>query len=106
MSNQIFNTSIVNLASLQKLSFTIPTYQRPFVWGDEQIKKLLGDFYKSFQHNKMKDYYVGTIITKEYGNEAELIDGQQRFTTLWLTAFVFSRKNNNSDIEKILNLCR
>ena len=102
MNNKIFNTSIVNLADLQKFSFTIPTYQRPYVWGGEQIEKLLGDFYKSFQYNKLEDYYIGTILTKEKGNEAELIDGQQRFTTLWLTAFVFSRKNKNSEIEFFL----
>lgn len=102
MVNKIFNTSIVNLAALQKYSFTIPTYQRPYVWGDEQIEKLLGDFFKSFQHNKEEDYYIGTILTKENGKESELIDGQQRFTTLWLTAFVFSRKNKNSEIENFL----
>ena len=102
MDNKIFNTSIVNLAELQQFSFTIPTYQRPYVWGDEQIEKLLKDFYKSFQNNKDEDYYIGTILTKENGKEAELIDGQQRFTTLWLTAFVFSRKNKHSQIEKFL----
>lgn len=102
MDNKKFSTSIVNLEKLQKIRFTIPTYQRPYVWGDEQIKKLLEDFYKSFHHNRNEDYYIGTILTKENGNIAELIDGQQRFTTLWLTAFVFSRKNKNSDIEKIL----
>lgn len=102
MDNKIFNTSIVNLAELQKYSFTIPTYQRPYVWGDEQIEKLLGDFYKSFLNNKEEDYYIGTILTNENGKEAELIDGQQRFTTLWLTAFVFSRINKNSEIEKFL----
>ncbi|ABG60179.1 DUF262 domain-containing protein [Cytophaga hutchinsonii] len=102
MSNKIFNTSIVNLADLQKFSFTIPTYQRPYVWGDEQIEKLLGDFYKSYQYNKEEDYYIGTILTKENGMKAELIDGQQRFTTLWLIAFVFSRINKKSEIENFL----
>ena len=102
LDNKIFNTLIVNLEGLQNLSFTIPTYQRPYVWSEEQIEKLLGDFHKSFLHNKEEDYYIGTILTKENGNEAELIDGQQRFTTLWLTAFVFSRKNKNSEIEKFL----
>ena len=102
MVNKTFQTSIVNLAELQQFNFTIPTYQRPYVWGDEQIEKLLKDFYKSFQYDKNEDYYIGTILTKENGKEAELIDGQQRFTTLWLTAFVFSRKNKNSDVEKFL----
>ena len=100
--NKKFNTSIVNLEQLQKFKFTIPTYQRPYVWGEEQIEKLLGDFHKSYLHNKEEDYFIGTILTKENGIEAELIDGQQRFTTLWLTAFVLKRKNKNSAIEKFL----
>lgn len=102
MVNKMFGTAIVNIEKLQKLSFTIPTYQRPYVWGEEQIIKLLGDFYKSFLHNRNEDYYIGTILTKESETEAELIDGQQRFTTIWLTAFVVSRKHKNSEIEKFL----
>lgn len=100
--NKIFSTSIVNLADLQKFSFNIPTYQRPYVWDNEQIEKMIGDFYKSFQDNKDKYYYIGTILTRENDNIAQLVDGQQRFTTLWLTAFVLSRKNKNSDIDKFL----
>ncbi|UOG91440.1 MAG: DUF262 domain-containing HNH endonuclease family protein [Candidatus Thiothrix sulfatifontis] len=106
MSNKIFSTSVVNLEILQKIKFFIPTYQRPYVWGDEQIKKLLEDFYKSFQYNSDGDYYIGTILTKESIKDnqlvAELIDGQQRFTTLWLTAFVFSRRSKSSNLEKFL----
>lgn len=102
MENKLFKTSIVNLEQLQSIRFTIPTYQRPYVWGDEQIRKLLEDFYKAYKSNSNDDYFIGTILTKENGEVAELIDGQQRFTTLWLTAFVFSRKNQNSQIEKIL----
>ena len=79
--NKKFSTSIVNLEQLQKFKFTIPTYQRPYVWGEEQIEKLLGDFYKTYLNNNEEDYFIGTILTKENGVEAELIDGQQRFTT-------------------------
>lgn len=102
MENKQFSTSVVNLNILQSICFSIPTYQRPFVWGDEQIIKLLSDFYKSFRHDRAANYYIGTILTKEGKNEAELIDGQQRFTTIWLTAFVFSRKIKNSQLEKFL----
>ncbi|WP_461791737.1 DUF262 domain-containing protein [Pedobacter sp.] len=102
MQNRKFGTAIVNLAQLQDFCFSIPTYQRPYVWKDEQIIKLLGDFYKSYKLNPTDEYFVGTILTKESGQLAELIDGQQRFTTLWLTAFVFSQKNKNSVLAKFL----
>lgn len=97
-----FGTSIVNLEDLHSYSFSIPTYQRPYVWGNEQIKKLLDDFYQSFQNASDAEYFVSTFITKEVNGNAELIDGQQRFTTLWIIAFVMSSLNSESDIEKFL----
>ena len=64
--------------------FTIPIYQRLYVWGDEQVKKLLNDLWKHFNDNPNKDYFLGGVIVLEKNRRFELIDGQQRFTTLWL----------------------
>ena len=92
IENKIFNTELLCLRDIVDYSFIIPTYQRPYVWGDEQLKKLIDDFYKSFIQNTNENYYISTIITKdngENGKKSELIDGQQRFTTLWLISFVF-----------------
>jgi len=102
MANKLFYTDLINLNQIEKFGFVIPSYQRPYVWSDIEVKKLLGDFYKAYQKDKESNYYIGTILTKETADEAELIDGQQRFTTLWLIAFVFWTKKSGSDIEKIL----
>lgn len=102
MQNKLFGTDLINLQKIEKFGFVIPSYQRPYVWSDLEVKKLLIDFQNSFNKNKENNYYLGTILTREDENEAELIDGQQRFTTLWLIAFVFWRKNSNSVLEKIL----
>lgn len=101
-NNKIFKSEIVNLSDLDKYSFTIPTYQRPYVWGDEQLKKLLDDFYKSFYTNPESAYYISTILTKEQGHLAEVIDGQQRFTTLWLISFVISKINPQTELVRFL----
>lgn len=101
MTNK-FRTEITNLESLKEFDFSIPTYQRPYVWGQEQIEKLLRDFYLSFDLDENSDYFVGNILTKENGEHAELIDGQQRFTTLWLTAWVISRKSKDSFLREFL----
>lgn len=98
-----FTTKIVSLSTLNNYSFIIPTYQRPYVWGEEQIKKLLDDVLLSFTTNKESIYYISTFLTKEVGDKAELIDGQQRFTTLWLIALVLSEMtSNNSEISTFL----
>ncbi|MDN3689054.1 DUF262 domain-containing protein [Cyclobacterium jeungdonense] len=97
-----FKTDIINLKSLEDFRFTIPTYQRPYVWGDEQLKKLLDNFYLSFRNNPNSIYYISSFLTKEDGALAELIDGQQRFTTLWIISFVLSRICPESDISNFL----
>jgi len=99
---KMFKTDIINLKSLASLRFTIPTYQRPYVWRDEQLKKLLDDFYLSFNNDPESIYYVSSFLTKEDGEVAELIDGQQRFTTLWIISFVLSRICPESEISKFL----
>jgi uncharacterized protein with ParB-like and HNH nuclease domain len=104
MNNQldIFETSIVDMHDVAHLKFIIPTYQRPYVWGEEQIKKLLDDFHLSYTNNPSENYYVSTFLTKEESNQAELIDGQQRFTSLWLIAFAISQIAPESEIRNFL----
>src|SRR5690554_2024328 len=104
MNNQqdIFDTSIVNMDDVAHLKFILPTYQRPYVWGEEEIKKLLDDFHLSYKTNPSENYYVSTFLTKEELNKAELIDGQQRFTSLWLIAFAISQIEPQSEIKNFL----
>ena len=66
--------------------FNVPIYQRLYVWGEEQINTLLEDLIKAYQHNEKYDeehiYYLGGIVVVENNKKFDLIDGQQRFTTL------------------------
>lgn len=95
-----FQTGVISLASVNHFRFHIPTYQRPYVWEEEQISKLLSDCLNAFKEQPEKPYYLGTILTDTDVFNSELIDGQQRFTTLWLLAFSF----NYLGIES--NLCK
>jgi uncharacterized protein with ParB-like and HNH nuclease domain len=66
--------------------YNIPIYQRLYVWETEQINTLLEDLLTACLLDKPR-YYLGGILTvKSPADEREfdLIDGQQRFTTLWL----------------------
>ncbi|QKF59133.1 DUF262 domain-containing protein [Aliarcobacter lanthieri] len=71
-------------------SFEIPIYQRLYVWKDEQVKILLDDLYEAFKSNK-DIFYLGNVLVVENSNNKhfDLIDGQQRFTTLWMFSIVF-----------------
>lgn len=63
----------------------IPHYQRPYRWDKENVEKLILDWK---DHKKKTDYFSGSIVTVASDNkEHDLIDGQQRFTTLFLANF-------------------
>ena len=89
--------TIKGLFSDKKSDFLIPDYQRPYAWGENECQTLWDDIY-SFaipdnDHNKFKqddEYYFGPIVTfKNDCGKLEIIDGQQRLTTLMLLLRAF-----------------
>ena len=64
--------------------YTIPSYQRPYAWTVDQSGELFDDLYDFYQSEQKDDYFLGSIVLiKEEGAPyAEVIDGQQRLTTL------------------------
>ncbi len=73
----------------EELQFSVPIYQRLYVWGAEQIGVLLDDLVAAYLYDKDNSYYLGGImLSKNKQGTYDVIDGQQRFTTLWLLARV------------------
>ena len=71
--------------------YVIPIYQRNFAWGEKEISQLITDISDYANENKDKDkdkqacYYIGTLIVDKKDNGSlEIIDGQQRLTTLYI----------------------
>ena len=77
--------SIESIFDLQvKRIFEIPIYQRNYAWEKDEISALINDVYDAFVQKK-KTYYIGTLVTYQRDNDVfEVIDGQQRLTTLCL----------------------
>ncbi len=72
-------------------TFRIPLYQRPYAWEEPQVQQLLNDLYQASKADNQSDYYLGILSmakTPEDGNCFDLIDGQQRMTTLFLIGSV------------------
>lgn len=67
------------------MSFSIPIYQRQYVWKEKEIHQLMDDFYIAVKDNK-DTYYLGTLICLKEENSPvyKVCDGQQRLTTLIL----------------------
>ena len=64
--------------------YHIPSYQRPYAWTTEETSDLFSDLYDFYKNQKDEQYFLGSIVLiKDEGNPyAEVIDGQQRLTTL------------------------
>lgn len=83
--------------------FIIPIYQRNYDWRKSNCETLFNDILKVQEHNK--DYFIGSIVVLQEGmNEALIIDGQQRITTisLLLLAIVNYLKNNHSEHKSLI----
>lgn len=64
--------------------YIIPAYQRPYSWNKDHATQLISDLHSSFK-NKDREYFVGSMICIKKGdNYFEVVDGQQRLTTLSL----------------------
>lgn len=91
-----FQSKLITLNDVidQQFFFNIPIYQRLYVWGKEQIHTLLDDIVAAWLEEKNEFYLGGTLVIERAVNGSEdmryfdLIDGQQRFTTLWLISVV------------------
>ncbi|TCD29626.1 DUF262 domain-containing protein [Pedobacter psychrodurus] len=69
------------------LRFNVPRYQRLYVWEEEQVKTLFTDIYTAYKAKKEAYYIGGIIIVRNKSLDIyDLVDGQQRFTTIWLMA--------------------
>ena len=65
-------------------TYVIPIYQRNYAWEREEICALIKDVHDSMEKGKPV-YYIGTLVTyKRDENKYEVIDGQQRLTTIYI----------------------
>lgn len=92
--------TIYDLFSDKKADFLIPDYQRPYAWGEAQCRTLWDDIFNfvfpDSDYSKFKDseeYFLGSIVTFANENKKlEVIDGQQRLTTIMLLLRAFYDK--------------
>ncbi|MGO5229430.1 DUF262 domain-containing protein [Thermoguttaceae bacterium LCP21S3_D4] len=64
-----------------KGDFYIPSYQRGYRWGETEVVRLLDDIYST---EGKRNYCLQPVVVRKSGDRYELIDGQQRLTTIYL----------------------
>lgn len=93
---EIFNQQTIKASDGSQITgaLTIPEYQRPYRWTESQIQRLLQDFkdYQADERNRSGKescpFYLGSIILHQQGSKLNIIDGQQRLTTMALIAYL------------------
>jgi uncharacterized protein with ParB-like and HNH nuclease domain len=92
------------------LWFRIPEYQRPYIWSRDQIDDLLDDLTYAHEEKPDQEYFLGSfvfqakkagsVLGQEY-DENDLLDGQQRMTTLMLIFACVRDLCEDSDVKEI-----
>ena len=96
--------TIKGLFADKRSDFIIPDYQRPYAWGENECQTLWDDIFTfaipdgdKDKFNKDDEYYLGPIVTfKNENGKQEIIDGQQRITSLFL---LLRRTTTSHDID-------
>ena len=80
------NKGILKKIFSEEFWFIVPQYQRPYVWQEEIIQELIDDLYYAFENKQNSEYFLGALVlkrtTEKEFREYEILDGQQRLTTL------------------------
>lgn len=75
--------------------YVIPLYQRNYAWRENEIVQLLQDVYESFKKNKCGNYFIGSLVVlRRQNGDFEVIDGQQRLTTMSLITRILDISKN------------
>ncbi|MFA5479732.1 MAG: DUF262 domain-containing HNH endonuclease family protein [Candidatus Muiribacteriota bacterium] len=111
--------AVKNISQLKDYYFFVPDYQREYVWeADDQVEQFIMDIDNEFdgkvEINSQKSYFIGSIIIVKNNDKFEVIDGQQRLTTIVISLCAFrdlldiqenksSCKNYLKTIEELLS---
>ncbi len=85
----------------QKEGYSIPNYQRDYAWKDKNFRDLWEDLEEAIDYNKKgQGHFIGTmVVAKNEDNKKlyDIIDGQQRTTTIFMLLHVLASKQNEED---------
>ena len=106
--NTFFNDKIEKSFFRRETKLRIPAYQRPYSWKKDNVEMLLNDFLKEIKSSPNPNYFIGTIMVKHINqnniNFEDIVDGQQRITTILLIIFwIKNQLQNNTDLNDKYN---
>ncbi len=89
----------------QEEGYNIPNYQRDYAWKDKNFWDLWEDLEEAIEYNKKGHrHFIGTMVVaknEDNKNLYDIIDGQQRTTTIFMLLHVLASKQNEKDKREI-----
>ena len=86
--------------------YEIPLYQRPYAWGESHIEQLIDDV-EDLSDDGGRRYFLGSLVVWQKPNGVwEVIDGQQRLTTLYLLLCALDEQVGGDDVPTLSFSCR
>ena len=87
--------------------YIIPIYQRNYAWGNDEIETLINDMINVMERDSESPYYIGSLVVfKRHDEQFEVIDGQQRLTTLSILSAYLKQKSLLDDTKALFPLKR
>ena len=108
VKNEIKSEKILVKDIFSNMWFRIPEYQRPYIWGKDEINDLLDDLSFAQSEKPDQEYFLGSFVfqakpagsTKDQQyDENDLLDGQQRMTTLLMLFACIRDLCDDSDVQ-------
>ncbi|MDO4768859.1 MAG: DUF262 domain-containing HNH endonuclease family protein [Brachymonas sp.] len=111
MSNDVFkpeNLSIEQIFGNTDSFYQMPEYQRPYSWDKERVEQLWIDIVEAYKNHKEDssldaNYFLGSLVVVKSGKGYDVIDGQQRITTLTILFCVLRDLNKLTLTDERLN---
>lgn len=85
--------------------YTVPDYQREYVWKEKEVLQLLEDINEQVDAGSERDYFIGTVLVSptDQKNHHDVIDGQQRLTTFFLLLCALRSLFHGEDQEQAIS---
>jgi len=84
------------IGELVGYKFSIPNYQRDYAWGEKNIEDLWDDLLEA-KEARMDEmgHFLGAIVVSNNADKLDLIDGQQRLTTIFMLKYALNQRTSN-----------
>ena len=93
---------LMEYKELPNKNLGIPEYQRPYKWSPQSVLTLINDIYTAFKNN-MLEYRIGTVVLHNTPTQLNIVDGQQRLTTLAILFFAINELGINELSSSLLD---